>query len=340
MLPKVAIVGVGGVGGVLAASLHAAGKCALTVVSRGKGLETLRTAGLHVTMYEGHQYHASPLKVMSINDDVVAEKQDFVLITTKSHQLTPALDTIHALVGPQTTIVPCINGLPWWFSKHHVLPSTDPEGRLSKEISVDQVLGTVGMVSGNVAENYEHWESRWPSERNLLTIGEPFGNNGGSTRAHVLAGLFDATHPGGVTVNTKVVSNIRSQIYDKILINCSLNTIGAICGIDCGMTVDRTPRLVRMLVDEAVQVATVAFHDDGPLKLSLTADEIMEIYRGQYGLQTSMLRDVNAGRRTEVDAIVRPVVELGEIYGVPTPGLCMVADMIDAIECKGQQHQS
>lgn len=339
MIPKVAIVGIGGVGGVLAASLHAAGKCALTVVSRGKGLETLRASGLHVTMYEGHQYHASPLNVMSIDDDVVAEKQDFVLITTKSHQLTSALDTIHALVGPQTTIVPCINGLPWWFSKHHVLSSTDPEGRLPKEISVDQVLGTVGMVSGNVATNYEHWESRWPSERNLLTIGEPFDNND-STRARLLASLFDATHPGGVTVNTKVVPNIRSQIYDKVLINCSLNTIGAICGIDCGMTVDRTPRLVRTLVDEAIEVAKVAFRDDEALELTLEADEIMDIYRGQYGLQTSMLRDVNAGRRTEVDSIVRPVMELGKICGVHTPGLCIVADMIDAIEYKGQQHQS
>ena len=59
-LPSVAVLGMGGVGGVLAASLTTAGRCRLSVVARGAGHARLCNQGLTVTLHEGNTIHCQP----------------------------------------------------------------------------------------------------------------------------------------------------------------------------------------------------------------------------------------------------------------------------------------
>ena len=139
-------------------------------------------------------------------------------------------------VGPKTTIVLCTNGLPFWF--HRNPPSTD-RGALARSIDPKQLLGCVGMISGGVFGMYERWESHWPSEKNTLLLGEPWPNRKsaetapGPSRALRLAALFEGSE---VRVGVSETDRIRDRIFDKLLINCSINSIGALTGADIGQT--------------------------------------------------------------------------------------------------------
>jgi 2-dehydropantoate 2-reductase len=349
-LPRVAILGIGSVGGIIAAALESAQRSVVTLVARGKCLDVLRTKGLNVKTFEGEhfQFDFDGGRRVWAMDDVTAHDtmrhQDFLLVATKAHQLTSVLGAFPRLVGPQTTIVPCTNGLPFWFH-HKRLASTDPDGRLAREINTDQVLGCVGMISGGVLGEYERWESHWPSEKNTLLLGEPGTADyiikkesdaanilPSPSRASRLAALFEGSD---VRVGVSETEHIRDRIFDKILINCSVNSIGALTGADIGQTCfegSSSDSLLRHLVAEAIAVAAAL---DPPLALEHTAESILAHYRGTYGLRSSMLQDVSRGRPTEKNEIVRSVVELGAAHGVATPRLEMAADLLDTVERVG-----
>ena len=270
-------------------------------------------------------------------DDVVTsarkQHQDFLLVATKAHQLPDVLGAIPKLVGPKTTIVLCTNGLPFWF--HRNLTSTDPGGALARNIDPKQLLGCVGMISGGVFGMYERWESHWPSEKNTLLLGEPWPDRKstetapGPSRALRLAALFEGSE---VRVGVSETDCIRDRIFDKLLINCSINSIGALTGADIGQTCvegSASESLLRHLVLEATTVAAAL---DPPLALEHTAESILAHDRGTFGLRSSMLQDIARRRPTEKNEIVRSLVELGAAHGVATPRLEMAADLLDTGE--------
>ena len=348
--PRVAVLGIGSVGGIIAAALESAQRSVVTLVARGKCLDTLRTKGLAVKTFEGEHFNFGfdgGRRVLAMDEIVYNPRhctannsehhQDFLLIATKAHQLTSVIHALPGLVGPQTTIVPCTNGIPFWFHSE-MLSSADPDGSLARSIDLGQVLGCVGMISGGVRGDYERWESHWPSQKNTLLLGEP-GNldainipgsaNPRSSRASCLAALFEGAD---VHVGVSETDHIRDRIFDKILINCSINSIGALTGADIGQTCvegSSSESLLRNIVAEASAVAKAL---DPPLELEHTADSILAHYRGTFGLRSSMLQDVLRGRPTEKNEIIRSVVELGAAHGVATPRLEMAADLLDTIE--------
>jgi 2-dehydropantoate 2-reductase len=242
-LPSVAVLGMGGVGGVLAASLTTAGRCRLSVVARGAGHARLCNQGLTVTLHEGNTIHCQPDIVLDA-ERLGPSPQDIVLVCTKSHQVAGAIDALSPLLGPDTVVVPCGNGLPWWYfhgtgGSHDGLRlrSSDPSGKLWAAVAPERVLGTVGMVSGDLDRSDGgggFWRSKWPSDRNHIVIGDPAAGGGASARTDAVRDLFTSTE---VPVRIDVASDIRSKIFDKLLINASLNTIGALTGTDCGQIV-------------------------------------------------------------------------------------------------------
>ena len=243
-LPAVAVLGMGGVGGVLAASLSTAGRCRLSVVARGAGHAWLCDEGLTVQLNEGAMIHCRPDVILDA-EQLEPSPQDMVLVCTKSHQVGSAIPALKQLLGPETVVVPCINGMPWWYfhgtGGHHDslrLRSSDPSGQLWEAVPPQRVLGTVGMVSGDLdrRDGGFTWRSKWPSSRNHITIGDPAAGGGASSRTAAVRDLFCSTT---VPVRIEMASDIRSNIFDKLLINASLNTISTLTRTDCGQVVVR-----------------------------------------------------------------------------------------------------
>ena len=91
------------------------------------------------------------------------------------------------------------------------------------------MIGCIGFVSGHQVDSgfYKHWYSKWPTDRNRFILGDPLGLN----RETPISNLFEGSE---VPIQIDIAHDIRAQIFDKLLINCSVNTIGAISRLDCG----------------------------------------------------------------------------------------------------------
>lgn len=235
-LPRVAIVGLGGVGGIVAASLVSVRAARVTLVARGPTVMALKRSGLKVQTHEGSNVAlplGGPEALVVSSDDIDAlQEQDFVLVATKAHQLASTLGALKGLVAPKTTIVPCTNGLPWWFFDPAAvggnspirLKCNDPDGLLAQQIDAAQVLGCVGMVSAR--REGGAYVSQWASNKNLLVVGAPGGRAAtaaATASVRALVELFARTAEGPVPVRVAPSLDIRSAIWDKLLINCSIN---------------------------------------------------------------------------------------------------------------------
>ena len=90
---------------------------------------------------------------MATDDTTTLGVQDLVLIGAKAHSIPAAVDQIRPLIGPGTTVVPMVNGIPFWYfhgvsgvwPKRH-LDTVDPDGRIWSGLGIKQVLGCVVYV--------------------------------------------------------------------------------------------------------------------------------------------------------------------------------------------------
>jgi 2-dehydropantoate 2-reductase len=155
--PRVALLGVGAVGGTVAAVLEHAGGCELTLIARGATLAALQKDGLTVHMHdEALPAFTCRPRCVSIDDTSGAGEQDFVLCCTKAHQLPPLVDKLLPLFGEHTVLVPVMNGVPFWhnFGLRGVvdapIQAVDPGGQLHAKLGAARAIGCVVRVGGSV----------------------------------------------------------------------------------------------------------------------------------------------------------------------------------------------
>ena len=209
---KIAVVGLGAVGGVFAgllSGLPATQKIQVSAIARGRTLATLQTQGLVWTDLSGQPRH-TPLTVSDNPADL--GPQDVVIVAVKGPSLAGVAPIVQALLAPHTVVLVAMNGVPWWFF-HGIggaceglsLPLLDPEGVIARCIPSAQVLGCV-----------VHFSSQAPSagviqkiQGNRLIIGEPAG--GVSTRAQALADCLNAAG-----FETVVSPRIQQDIWFKL----------------------------------------------------------------------------------------------------------------------------
>src|SRR5690606_28162556 len=160
----------------------------------------------------------------------------------------------HLVVGPDTVVVPLINGVPWWYfspgdasgQPHGPLLSIDPDAVQWNTIGVERVLGAVVADSAHMASN--RCVVQGGSGRILL--GEPNGQI--TARVEAVAALL---RRGGYEV--VVTPDIRTQVWAKLLGNVSTGPLCALTRSDIG-TVLSNPTLramARDLISETVAVA-------------------------------------------------------------------------------------
>jgi 2-dehydropantoate 2-reductase len=119
-------------------------------------------------------------------------------------------------------------------------------------------------------------------------------------------------------LNVIVTGNPDAAIWKKAIINAGINPIGALLGVSNGEIIDNeySRKLQERIVREAVEVANT-------IGLSFNSDEIVEQTRNVCEKTAknlcSMLQDVNAHRRTEIDSINGVIIQYGIKNRIPTP---------------------
>lgn len=306
---KIAIIGAGAIGGYVGVKLALAGED-LTFIVRGANLRAIRSNGMKLIMQDGSEQVASNVKATDSYSE--AGVQDLVILALKAHQLDAVADEVGKLVGPDTAIVTMQNGIPYWYFHKHggemegrQVQTVDPTGTLARKIPVNQVIGCVvypasELIAPGVVRHIEG--DRFPlgeldgsvSER-VTRISECFANAG-----------FKAP----------VLDNIRSEIWLKLWGNLTFNPISALTHSTL-VDICQFP-LTRDLAANMMKEAQAIANKLG-IEFRVTLDKRIAGAEKVGKHKTSMLQDVEAGRESEVDALVGSVVELGRLTGTPTP---------------------
>ncbi|MGH8746244.1 MAG: ketopantoate reductase family protein, partial [Burkholderiales bacterium] len=218
---KFCVYGAGAVGGLIAAWLARAGQ-EVSVLARGANLEAIRRDGLRLR--SGSDGGLQVARVRAEQDPTRLGSQDCVVVAVKGHALPEVAAGIGPLLGPGTSVVTAMNGIPWWFFDRLAfgggkmkLSSLDPGGALSSAIPTSRIVGCVVHFAASTPEPglVSHAMGR------RLILGEPGGANGERTRA-----VADACEAAGFEVQRS--SSIEKDFWVKLLGNVSFNPVSAL----------------------------------------------------------------------------------------------------------------
>ena len=303
--------GAGAIGSLIGARLAATGCVSVSALARGATLQALREHGWRLQGEDGTVIRA-PVQASDRAQDL--GPQDVVIIAVKGPALKDIAATLQPLLGPDTLILPAMNGVPWWFCQgwpgfEAGLPSVDPGGVIAHNLPFSKVLGCVVHASSAVLEPglVKHIKGH------ELIIGEPGGGapDPASDRAAALAQLLQ--HAG---FEARVSDNVRRDIWFKLWGNLTMNPLSAITGA----TVDRilADPLLRSFCSAAMdEVAGVGARIGCEIDQSPEDRHALTARLGAF--KTSMLQDVESGKPLELDAIVAAVRDMAQVLGVQTP---------------------
>jgi 2-dehydropantoate 2-reductase len=310
---KITVVGLGAVGGLIAARLALAGH-AVNAVARGATLHAVRTQGLRLRK-GGEERQA---RIHAVDDAEALGPQDLVLIALKGQALSGLAPALRPLIGGHTVVVPAMNGVPWWFLQTPALrqqlapdqlqlKSIDPQGTLAAALSLAQVLGCVVHLTcsqpepGVVAHGF--------GER--LIIGEPLGGLSDRVQrvAQTLASAGFQAEPS---------ADIRRDIWFKLWGNMTMNPVSALTGATADRILD-DPLVSGFMLRTMAEAAALGAKLGCPIEQS--GEERHAIARQLGAFKTSMLQDSEAGRSLEIDAIIGAVHEIGTKLGLVTPNI-------------------
>ena len=305
---KICIFGAGAIGGYLAVKLVQAGND-VSVVARGPHLKAMRAKGLTLIEEDGQQV---TVPVRASDNAADLGEQTYVIVTLKAHSVPPVVPLMAPLIGPDTTIVSGVNGVPWWYF-HKIggalegtrLASVDPGNAQWDGFGPDRVLGCVVYPAAEVSEpgTIRHVEG------NRFSLGEPDGSK--SDRAMALSRVL-----GAAGLKAPVRPRLRDEIWVKLWGNLSFNPISALthATLDVLCTDVGTRAVARAMMVEAQEIA-----EKLGVKFPIDVDRRIDGGAAVGAHRTSMLQDLQAGRPLETEALVGSVQELGRITDTATP---------------------
>ena len=304
---KVAVVGLGAVGGLIAARLAGAGH-EVSALARGETLARVRERGLIVDSVGKR----SVARIAVAADAAELGPQELVVVALKAPALAALAPQIAALLGPAGMVLPAMNGVPWWFMPaaspgEPPLESVDPGGRLLAALPITRVLGCVVHLSASCPEpgRVRHGFG----ER--LIVGEPDGGESARVRA-VCSALAEAGF------EAEASTDVRREVWYKLWGNMTMNPVSALTGAESTAILD-DPLVNAYMIRTMVEAAAIGGRIGCPI--SQSGEERMGLARKLGSFKTSMLQDALAGRPIELDALVTAVHEIGERVGVPTPNI-------------------
>jgi len=291
---KFGIIGVGGVGGYFGGLLAKAG-LDVTFVARGEHGETIRRRGLTVKAVTG-DFTIYPANV--VDAPSMLGPQDLIMICTKSYDLKSAIEGIRSALHPSTIVIPFLNGIDHDLSLKQDLPGAEVYPGFVYIISAKTAPGLIEQTAG---------------PRTMF-----FGDRAGkpNDRLKELEKVFRSAD-----VLATATDDVEREMWRKYVWLCAFagltsmrrSAIGPICDDPSGKAA-----LINA-IDEGVAVARAHGVD---LDKAMRDEMVAKLFRYQTtdrNAKSSMLVDIENGRRTEIETLNGRIVELGQRYGLPVP---------------------
>jgi len=308
---KVCVFGAGALGGFIAACLARDGRHDISAVMRGRRLAEVQEKGLICEIRDGLSWETA---VRTSADGADLGPQDIVFVTLKAPAIPGAVDSIKSLLGPDTTVVFVMNGVPWWYYHKHGgaqegrrFELLDPSGRIWDTIGPHRVLGGVAHCStairpdGFIYIDYPDFH---------FEIGEP-----ASPTSERLSGVVRMMNDAALNASAAV--NIRQCIWAKLALNMATgpNTVLTQCSLRDMCAQPGVLDAVERMIGESISIARAAGVE---LDIDIKA-AAARLSKSAH--KPSILQDLEAGRPMEIDGLYRIPLGIGRSLGIATPTL-------------------
>jgi 2-dehydropantoate 2-reductase len=317
---KTLIVGAGALGGIIGARLLAGGGSVSLATRSATAAEEIKASGLRVTGIGGDSYTAAG-EVASLAEYSVPGTFDLIVLATKAQDAIDVAPNLLRLLAPGGTLLPIQNG--------------GVAQKLASQLGHECLLGGLSNLTGTMLRHGIYKQTN----AGYLLIGELGG--GQSDRSERVRQWLSRA------LNVKVTPNLQGAVWSKLLLNCSITTIGAIAGLTMRAYIDRPEgrELFGRTYDEALSVALAS----GVRPETMLVDPIppgwngrsisgeayslwlAEILNGYGDAKASMLQDFERGRTTEIDFINGYVVDTARQFSVNTPVNIAIVETVHAI---------
>jgi 2-dehydropantoate 2-reductase len=284
---NVYISGLGAVGAAYASKLYDMDPECIRVIADSERIKRYRQSGFII--------NGKPYSFQYISPEEEAPPADLIIVAVKHHHLEQAIRDMHKFVGKATVILSLLNGIV-------------SEERIGSAYGIEKMLYAMCVGIDAVREG----TVTTFSSGGRIVFGEST-NTSLSPRVAAVRELFDNA---GITC--VIPENMLRSLWWKFMMNVGVNQASAILRAPYGIffKMPEAMELMRSASREVVQLSAKA-------GIHLTESDIDEFVNILKGLspdgKTSMLQDMEAGRKTEVEIFSGTVIELGKKYGVATP---------------------
>ena len=307
-IQKVAILGAGAMGAYFASRFFDTAGFSTVLIAKGRRLNKLKTKGLVV--------NGKPYAIPVIHPDEATSTMDLIIVALKHHHLGEAVQGLEKLVGDSTTIISVMNGL-------------ESEEYIGSIYGMDKMLYAISVAIDALRQG------------NRITYTKPgkhyFGEAINTHLSQRVLSVQEAFDRAGIVYETP--EDMIRMMWWKFMVNVGVNQASAVMRAPLGVF-QKSPEAQGLM--EALMKEVIALTD--VMDVNLTNRDIEEWYPFLNVLspqgKTSMLQDIEAGRKTEVEIFGEKVVELGKTHGVTTPVNQTVLQIIRVLEQHSERNQN
>lgn len=312
---QIVVVGVGAVGIALASFLQQAG-ATVSLVARGEAAAQIRQKGIaRAGIFGSHQVPAEALRVEESLEALNDVSIDWVCVCTKTTS-TEAIALDLARCEPLWKTPPRILVFHNGWGSAEAIAAQVPAARVFSA----RVITGFRRIDPTRSEITVHADD--------VLLGSLFGAD-----TNVLSPL--AQMLAGAGLPTRLSDDIGRELWAKLIYNCALNPLGALRGCSYGDLADTpaTRKILEAVVREVFAVMLQAGRSTHwPDADAYLHDFYETILPPTVQHESSMLQDLRAGRRTEIDALSGAVVRLAGDHGVDVPINTALLLLVRAIE--------
>lgn len=299
---KILVFGVGALGGFVGGVLSQ--KFDVTLYGREDKMLTIENAGLKISGVTEIVAHP---KIAYEYLDLKEQEFDLIILTVKSYDTDSALNVIKDIMSQDTAVLSLQNGL-------------DNEMKIAKIIGEERTIGGVTSHGLTFIEpGHVHHAGVGETK-----IGEMDGTE--SERIKEIAKTLSS-----VGIETEVSQEIKKEIWVKGIVNAGINPLTALSRLKNGYLL-KIAYLERLLEDTCKECIEVAKINGIDLSDCDVIEKTKNVARLTSENKSSMLQDIERGRKTEIDSINGKIVKMGQIHGVETPINSTLVSLIKGIE--------
>jgi 2-dehydropantoate 2-reductase len=301
---KIVIVGPGAMGCLYAFLLTRSGYEAWLLDNSEERAERIRAQGLKIEGISGD--FRLPFQRISASPRLI-NKADLLILFVKAYDTVDALESVRELVSANTIILTLQNGIGnveairGAYPHHAIVAGTTAQGATLLGCGHIRHAGAGETVIGGIDEN-------------------------SSFHARLIRDLFMSAY-----IPTVTTEDVTGILWGKLLVNCGINPLTAIMKITNGQ-VPEIPALCEVMSRAVEEGAAIARTAGITLPYSDPVAKVIEVCEATSGNRSSMLQDIEAWRKTEIDYLNGALVKYAKESGTAAPLNSFLMHMIKALE--------